>query len=626
MSTQRYRVIAPKGIFVGEDFYDINAIVNLTTAGAKYLVRDSKIAIASDQAPVGELPGPSEDEVLVDIKVGNRFLSVTLTKLRAMFPSIVGPEGQEGPPGPRGLKGDRGEKGVKGDTGGITDDLANAFAAVEARVDVANTSAASAASSAAEGLASKTSAAASKISANTSEANAATSAATASAKAGDAKTSETNASNSATAAAGSASSALGSLNSFKGAWYGAQSSDPTLDPLGAAITAGGMYWNTTSHTLKIYSGSAWGAYSATAGVPTVFGRTGAVTAQAGDYTFAQIGSKPTTISGYGITDTLTNTVFGRSGAVTAQAGDYNFSQLGSKPTTLGGYGITDAVSASSLGASNGVATLDAGGKLSTSQIPASLVGAVVYHGTWDASTNTPPLASGVGTKGWYYKVSVPGTTNIDGHNTWQVGDTIIFDGTTWDAIDGADNEVQTVFGRYGAVTAQAGDYTFAQIGAKPTTIAGYGITDAIANTVFGRSGAVTAQANDYTFAQIGSKPTNLSGYGITDAVALAGNQTITGGFKFTPANLGTFTSFTVNPALGNYQFGSNAGAFTLTAPATDCAVDLLIVNAAGAGAITVSGFSIGTTGDAITTTNGSKFIMSIRRINSISTYTIKALQ
>ena len=34
----------------------------------------------------------------------------------------------------------------------------------------------------------------------------------------------------------------------------------------------------------------------------------------------------------------------------------------------------------------------------------------------------------------------------------------------------------------GAVAAQTGDYTFAQIGSKPTTLAGYGITDAIQNT------------------------------------------------------------------------------------------------------------------------------------------------
>ncbi len=35
-------------------------------------------------------------------------------------------------------------------------------------------------------------------------------------------------------------------------------------------------------------------------------------------------------------------------------------------------------------------------------------------------------------------------------------------------------------------------------------------------SVFGRTGAVVAQANDYTFAQLASKPTTVAGYGITD--------------------------------------------------------------------------------------------------------------
>lgn len=39
-------------------------------------------------------------------------------------------------------------------------------------------------------------------------------------------------------------------------------------------------------------------------------------------------------------------------------------------------------------------------------------------------------------------------------------------------------------------------------------------------SVFGRTGVITAQSNDYTFAQIGSKPTTLAGYGITDSVVL----------------------------------------------------------------------------------------------------------
>lgn len=47
------------------------------------------------------------------------------------------------------------------------------------------------------------------------------------------------------------------------------------------------------------------------------------------------------------------------------------------------------------------------------------------------------------------------------------------------------------------------------------------------SSVFSRTGDITAQSNDYTFAQIGSKPTTTSGYGITDAVSLTGGQTLT---------------------------------------------------------------------------------------------------
>ena len=52
-------------------------------------------------------------------------------------------------------------------------------------------------------------------------------------------------------------------------------------------------------------------------------------------------------------------------------------------------------------------------------------------------------------------------------------------------------------------------------------------------SVFGRTGAVVAAANDYTFAQIGSKPTTLAGYGITDAVTINTTQTISAVKNFT---------------------------------------------------------------------------------------------
>lgn len=99
------------------------------------------------------------------------------------------------------------------------------------------------------------------------------------------------------------------------------------------------------------------------------------------------------------------------------------------------------------------------------------------------------------------------------------------------------------------------------------------------------------------------------------------------GFTSSPNNIGTFSSFTINPALGNYQYGTNNGAFTLTAPTSDCAIDLLITNGASAGSVTFSGFTVGSVvGDALTTTNGHRFIVSIRRIAGVATYMIKALQ
>ena len=52
---------------------------------------------------------------------------------------------------------------------------------------------------------------------------------------------------------------------------------------------------------------------------------------------------------------------------------------------------------------------------------------------------------------------------------------------TYNPSQGGGSGVSSVFGRSGSVSAAASDYTFAQIGSKPTTRAGYGITDAAAD-------------------------------------------------------------------------------------------------------------------------------------------------
>lgn len=49
------------------------------------------------------------------------------------------------------------------------------------------------------------------------------------------------------------------------------------------------------------------------------------------------------------------------------------------------------------------------------------IGALNYVGTWNASTNTPTLVSGTGTKGDYYVVSVAGSTSLNGISNTPAG-------------------------------------------------------------------------------------------------------------------------------------------------------------------------------------------------------------
>jgi hypothetical protein len=177
-------------------------------------------------------------------------------------------------------------------------------------------------------------------------------------------------------------------------------------------------------------------------------------------TNATLATTGVTAGTYGAAGTVAQVIVDAKGRVTSAA------NVTITPAAIG------AIATSALGAANGVATLDATGKLTDTQIPSALVGALVYQGTWNASTNTPTLASGVGTKGQYYKVNVAGTTTIDGINTWTVGDMIVFNGTTWDAIDGLTTEVTSVFGRVGAVTATLASADFANQGTTVTVLHG----------------------------------------------------------------------------------------------------------------------------------------------------------
>jgi len=91
----------------------------------------------------------------------------------------------------------------------------------------------------------------------TSASNAATSETNAATSASNASTSETNAASSATAAAASAAAAEASADFFDDVYLGSKASDPSVDNDGDALNAGDLYFNTTSNTMRVYSGSAW---------------------------------------------------------------------------------------------------------------------------------------------------------------------------------------------------------------------------------------------------------------------------------------------------------------------------------------------------------------------------------
>ena len=85
-----------------------------------------------------------------------------------------------------------------------------------------------------------------------------------------------------------------------------------------------------------------------------------------------------------------------------------------------------------------------------------------FQGSWNASTNSPTLASSVGTNGEFYIVSIAGGTNLNGITNWGIGDWAIFNGTAWQRVEGGadgnfnDVTVAGTLGVTGEITANGG--------------------------------------------------------------------------------------------------------------------------------------------------------------------------
>jgi hypothetical protein len=95
-----------------------------------------------------------------------------------------------------------------------------------------------------------------------------------------------------------------------------------------------------------------------------------------------------------------------------------------------------AIPAAQKGAANGVATLNGSGKLPVAQLPADVM---EFKGVWNASTNTPALADGVGDPGDFYRVGTAGTRNLgSGSLKFAVGDAVILNSSlVWEKSSGA---------------------------------------------------------------------------------------------------------------------------------------------------------------------------------------------
>ena len=160
-----------------------------------------------------------------------------------------------------------------------------------------------------------------------------------------------------------------------------------------------------------------------------------------------------TAANWSTTGTTTN---GNAGNPILNSGEFGFE------TDTGKFKLGDGTNTWNLltsyytktGIPLGAASLDSSGKVPVTQLPASVLGALNYQGTYNAATNTPALVSSSTTKGYYWKTATAGTSL--GY-TWNIGDLVVDNGSTLDKIDGIASEVVTVAGRTGAVTLAATD-------------------------------------------------------------------------------------------------------------------------------------------------------------------------
>ena len=205
------------------------------------------------------------------------------------------------------------------------------------------------------------------------------------------------------------------------------------------------------------------------------------------------------------------------------------------------------LSAKAVSSATYVATLGVDGKLDASQIPASLSGAIVFKGGWDANANTPSLANGSGSDGWEYAITIQGTRSLGtqtGSVTYEPGGYVIYGNGIWN--------YTPPFNNITYVTATAGTHikVNGNQGTQETgviTVTSDATPNATTSTIVSRDASGNFAANVITANLTGAVTGSVSGNAgsVTNGVYTTGGQTIDGTKTFTSTIQGTITSATL---------------------------------------------------------------------------------
>ena len=259
-----------------------------------------------------------------------------------------------------------------------------------------------------------------------------------------------------------------------------------------------------------------------------------------------------------------------------------FSGNGFTFTTDGTTQTTAGIPLTQRAVANGVATLGIDGRLSSNQIPTSLVGAIVFQGGWNAANNTPTLSDGTGTTGYQYIVTTGGTRDLGhGNISFSAGDTVTYGANIWNWVQGS-SPISSVSGNLHMQVSPTTGAVTVGIDATPNNVAG---------TVVSRDGSGNFTANTIT--------ATLSGSATSAGTA----ATVTGNTQSAIAQVGTLISLTVTGNVASGNVSGTKGTFTNIAGNIITAAQTNITSVGTLTGLTLSGTLTGTAVNAATIGN-----------------------